>query len=96
MRAQEIRKRAAPGLQRVGRCSLLGLVGRVADIDAEIQQPLLRVVAPDGAVVELVTLTDGRCAILRDGVALQMCAGDADSVDRAVQDFMRLSREPLQ
>ena len=71
-------------------------VGRAAQIEAEIQQPLLRVVAPDGTVVELVTLTDGRCAILRDGATLQTLDGDADSVDRAVRDFLRLVREPGQ
>jgi hypothetical protein len=54
------------------------------------------VVAPDGTVVELVTLTNGQCAILRDGATLQTCGGDADSVDQAVRDFLRLSREPVE
>ena len=72
------------------------MAGRAGLIDAEIQQPLLRVVAPDGTVVELVTLTNGRCAILRDGATLQTCGGDADSVDQAVRDFLRLSREPVE
>jgi hypothetical protein len=60
-------------------------------IDPEIQQSLLRAVAPDGSVIELVTLTDGRCALLRDNQALELLSGDADGVDRAVREFLRLT-----
>jgi hypothetical protein len=67
-----------------------------AQIEAEIQQPLLRAVTSDGTVVELVTLTDGRCALLRDGRLAEAVPGDADSVDRAVREFLRLTRAPAE
>jgi hypothetical protein len=51
----------------------------------------LRAVAPDGSVIELVTLTDGRCALLRANQALELLSGDADGVDRAVREFLRLT-----
>ena len=62
-----------------------------SDIQLQVAQPLFRALAADGSSLQFATLTDGRCAILRNGAVEQVFPADVDSVHRAVSVYQRLT-----
>ena len=58
-----------------------------------VRQALFTATTPDGTELTLALLDDGRCAILRSGEIVESCKSDPRSLDRIVQDFLRLAGE---
>jgi hypothetical protein len=53
-----------------------------------IRQKLFDAVGPQGERFVFAVLEDDRCAITRDDQLIEVCASDADSIDRAVKRFL--------
>jgi hypothetical protein len=56
-----------------------------------VRQALFMATTPDGSELVLALLEDGRCAIVRSGEIVESCKSDPRSLDRIVQDFLRMS-----
>jgi len=56
-----------------------------------VRQALFTATTPQGSELTLALLEDGRCAILQGGEVIESCGTDGRSLDRIVQDFLRLA-----
>jgi hypothetical protein len=57
-----------------------------------IRQKLFDATGPQGERFVFAVLDDDRCAITRNGEIVEVCESDADSIDRAVNHFLRAVR----
>ena len=57
-------------------------------MEASIQHPLFHAVGPDGVKVLFAILTDGRCAVIRNGDVIHTGPGDQVGVQDAVSRFL--------
>jgi hypothetical protein len=61
-----------------------------------IRQRLFSAKTADGAKLYLAFLSDGGCAILRDGDVLQAWEDEPHSLDRALDRFLELMRDQVE
>ena len=60
-----------------------------------VKQPIFTGTTIDGgAEVALVSLTDDRCALIRDGVLIAAWATDAYGIDEGVRQYLELIQHP--